>query len=139
MRVRAWRLAVICVLLAIAGARNASAHPAPFSYIDLVLRADRIDGSIMVHIYDAAHDLNVTPQERLLDPAFLDTQRVALSALMSPRLDIKEGNRLLVPEWTGAESVPAQQGVRLRFRLPAAHPGSLTLHPIVFPYDPLHQ
>jgi hydrogenase/urease accessory protein HupE len=35
--------------------------------------------------------------------------------------------------------MPAQQGVRLRFRLPAAHPGSLILHPIVFPYDPLHQ
>jgi hydrogenase/urease accessory protein HupE len=35
--------------------------------------------------------------------------------------------------------MPAQQGVRLRFRLPAARPGSLNLHPIVFPYDPVHQ
>ena len=93
----------------------------------------------MVHIYDAAHDLRIAPQERLLDLAFLETKRVALEALLSPRLDITSDGRLLVPEWTGAEAMPAQQGVRLRFRLPAARPGSLILHPIVFPYDPLHQ
>ena len=139
MRLEVWRPAVICVLVAIACARNAAAHTAPFSYIDLVLRADRIDGSVMVHIYDAAHGLRIAPQERLLDPAFLETQRVALGALLSPRLDIKADGRLLVPEWTGAEAMPAQEGVRLRFRLPAARPGSLILHPIVFPYDPLHQ
>jgi hydrogenase/urease accessory protein HupE len=139
MRLEVWRPAVICVLMAIACARNAAAHSAPFSYIDLVLRADRIDGSVTVHIYDAAHDLSVAPPERLLDPAFLESQWVALGALLSPRLDIRADGRLLVPEWTGADAVPAQQGVRLRFRLPAARPGSLSLHPIVFPYDPLHQ
>jgi hydrogenase/urease accessory protein HupE len=133
------RPAVICALIAIACARNAAAHSAPFSYIDVVLRADGIDGSVVVHIFDAAHDLGIAPQERLLDPAFLETQRVALEALLSRRLDIKADDRLLVPEWRGVEALPAQQGVRLRFRLPAARPGSLTLHPMVFPYDPLHQ
>jgi hydrogenase/urease accessory protein HupE len=130
---------MVCVLMALAFARNAAAHPAPFSYIDLVLRADRIDGSVVVHIYDAAHDLSIAPQERLLDPVFLETQRVALGALLSPRLNIAADGPLLVPEWTGAEAMPAQHGVRLRFRLPAARTGSLILHPIVFPYDPLHQ
>ncbi|HVQ42679.1 MAG TPA: HupE/UreJ family protein [Vicinamibacterales bacterium] len=139
MRLEAWRPAVIGVLLAIACARNAAAHSAPFSYIDLVLHDDSIGGSVTVHIYDAAHDLGIEPQEQLLDPAFLETQRAALEALLSSRLDIKADGGLLVPDWTGAEAVPAQQGVRLRFRLQAARPGSLTLHPIVFPYDPLHQ
>ena len=125
--------------MAIACARNAAAHPAPFSYVDLVLRTDRIDGSVVVHIYDAAHDLGIAAQERLLDPVFLETQRAAIEALLSPRLGIKADGRLLVPEWTGAEAIPEQQGVRLRFRLPAAGPGSLILHPIVFPYDPRHQ
>src|SRR4029453_8596938 len=98
-----WRPAVISALLAIACARNAAAHSAPFSYIDLVLRADRIDGSVMVHIYDAAHDLRIAQPERLLDPAFLETERVALGALLSPRLDMTADGRLLVPEWTDAE------------------------------------
>jgi hydrogenase/urease accessory protein HupE len=133
------RSVVIGVLLMLACARNASAHAAPFSYIDLVLREDRIDGSVVVHIYDAAHDLGLVALERLLDPAFLETQRVAIQALLTSRLGIKADARLLVPEWTGAEALPAQQGVRLRFRLPAARPGSLTLRPILFPYDPVHQ
>src|SRR5262245_47133327 len=127
MRLKAWRTALICVM-AVACARNAAAHAAPFSYIDIVLRADGIDGAVMVHIYDAAHDLGIEPQERLLDPTFLETQRVALEGLLARRLDIKADGRLLMPEWTGAEAVPAQQGVRLRFRLQAAHPGSLSLH-----------
>ena len=134
-----WRSAVLGALLVIACARAAAAHSAPFSYIDLVLRADHIDGSVVVHIYDAAHDLGIAAQERLLDPSFLETQRAAMAALLSARLGIKADDSLLVPEWTGAEAIPAQQGVRLRFRLPAARPGSLTLHPGIFPYDPLHQ
>jgi hydrogenase/urease accessory protein HupE len=134
-----WRSAVFGALLVVACARNAAAHSAPFSYIDLVIRADHIDGSVVVHIYDAAHDLGIAAQERLLDPAFLETQRIAIGLLLAPRLGIKADGSLLVPEWTGVEAIAAQQGVRLRFRLPAVHPGSLTLHPSVFPYDPLHQ
>src|SRR6187455_2179605 len=132
MRLDVWRPAVICVLVVIACARNAAAHSAPFSYIDLVRRADRIDGSVVVHIYDAAHDLGIAAPERLLDPAFLETQRVALEALLAARLDIRADGRLLRPEWTRAETVPAQQGIRLRFGLPVARPGSLVLHPNVF-------
>jgi hydrogenase/urease accessory protein HupE len=130
---------MIGALLVFACARDTAAHSAPFSYIDLVLRADHIDGSVVVHIYDAAHDLDIAPQERLLDPAFLQTQRAAIEKLLARRLGIKADGSLLVPEWTGAEAIPAQQGVRLRFHLPAARPGSLTLHPNIFPYDPIHQ
>ena len=41
----------------------------PFSYLDLRLQPDAIEGSLVVHIFDAAHDLNIEPVERLLDPA----------------------------------------------------------------------
>jgi hypothetical protein len=119
MRLKVWP-GVICFLIAIACARNTAAHPSPFSYIDVVVRADAIEGSVLVHIYDAAHDLNIESQERLLDPAFLETQRVALEALLSRRLDIKADGRLLIPEWISADAVPEQQGVRLRFQLRAA-------------------
>jgi hypothetical protein len=139
VRFKVWLSAVVGVLGVIACARSAAAHPTPFSYIDLVLRVDRIDGSVVVHIYDAAHDLGVVSPDRLLDPAVLETSRVALETLLSTRLGITTEGRPLVPEWTGAEPLPEQQGVRLRFRLPVAHPGSLVLRPIVFPYDPLHQ
>jgi hydrogenase/urease accessory protein HupE len=134
-----WRSVVIGVCVLIGCARTAAAHSAPYSYIDLVLQGDRIDGSVVVHIYDAAHDLGIAPPERLLDPAFLETQRVALEALLASRLGITVDGSLLAPEWTGADALREQQGVRLRFRLPAAHPGSLLLRPGIFPYDPRHQ
>ena len=128
-------VALVCLL----GATGpAAAHPAPFSYVDLVIGDEGIDGSLVVHIYDVAHDLNL-PQERLLDQAFLDAQRVAIGALLGPRLNIRADGPVMVPEWTTAEPMPAQQAVRLRFRLAAARPGSLTLQPSLFPYDPLHQ
>jgi hydrogenase/urease accessory protein HupE len=139
MRLAAWRPTAIGLLFAIACARSAAAHEAPFSYIDLVLRADGIEGSIVVHIYDAAHDLRLAEPERLLDPAFVNKARIALGTLLDPRLDIKADGRLLVPEWTGAEALSEQQSVRLRFHLSAARPGSLSLHPIIFSYDPVHQ
>jgi hypothetical protein len=130
-------LALLCALLGFSS--PAAAHPAPFSYVDLVIGDQAIDGSLVVHIYDVAHDLNITPQEQLLDAAFLEANRVAIGALLSPRLNVRAGGALLVPEWTGAEPLPGQQAIRLRFRLAAVRPGSLALQPSLFPYDPLHQ
>ena len=131
--------AALWALLVLLAARPVWAHPAPYSYIDLILRDDVVEGSILVHIYDAAHDLGVSPQERLLDPEFLENQRVALGALLSPRFNIRADGRPVIPEWTGAQPDRDQQGVRLRFRLRVARPGSLTFKPEMFPYDPLHQ
>ncbi|MGE3402107.1 MAG: HupE/UreJ family protein [Vicinamibacterales bacterium] len=128
-------LALVCLAGA---AAPVAAHPAPFSYIDLVIRDQVIDGSVVVHIYDVAHDLNV-PQERLLEQGFLDEQRVAIGALLGPRFNIRADGRLMVPDWGTAEPMAPQQAIRLRFRLAAARPGSLTLQPSLFPYDPLHQ
>jgi len=132
--------AVVCVLFALLGvAHAASAHPSPFSYLDIDLRPGAVEGSLVVHIMDVAHDLQITPQEQLLDPAFLDTRRVAIGALLSPRLQISVSGRVLVPEWTTVEALPDQQAIRLRFRLPAAGAGSVSFQPNLFPYDPLHQ
>ena len=50
-------------------ATPARAHPVPFSYLDLRLQPDAIEGTLVVHIFDVAHDLNIEPVERLLDPA----------------------------------------------------------------------
>ena len=132
-------LAIWATMLLIVAPRTATAHPAPFSYIDVMLGDDGITGTVVVHVYDAAHDLNVTPQERLFDPTFLDTQRVRLGALFSPRMNLRADGRLLVPEWIGIEPLPEQQAVRLRYRMKVARPGSVTLQPAMFPYDPIHQ
>src|SRR5262245_39666287 len=96
-------LALWAAALVVFAPGAALAHPAPFSYIDVVIGDEGIEGTVVVHVYDAAHDLNVTPQERLFDLAFLDSQRVPLGALLSPRMNLRVGGRVLVPEWTGIE------------------------------------
>ena len=74
------RLGIAAALAVLAFARSASAHPIPFSYLDLRVQPDAIDGTLIAHIFDVAHDLSVDPPERLLDPAFGVRQARALPA-----------------------------------------------------------
>ena len=56
MMIAARALIAIALLLC---AAPASAHPAPFSYLDLHLNANGVSGTLVVHDLDAAHDLGV--------------------------------------------------------------------------------
>src|SRR3989338_8507304 len=87
------RLAIIsavlsAVIMLVATVRPASAHPVPFSYLDLRLQTSSIDGVFVVHIFDAAHDLQVTPVDRLLDPALASEYARALIDLLAARLEV---------------------------------------------------
>src|SRR5262245_31508768 len=75
----------ICVIAVVLLALPAMAHPVPFSYLDVQLQRSSIDVSLTVHIYDLAHDLQITPMERLLDAGFLATQDEAIRRLLTPR------------------------------------------------------
>jgi hydrogenase/urease accessory protein HupE len=133
-------LFALCVL---AGPAPAAAHPVPFSYLDLRLQPsppDEIDGSLVIHIFDLAHDLNIDPPERLLDPRLVDQEASAIVRLLSPRLTISSGGRPLRAEWSRVEILAERQSLRVHVRYPlAAAPGALTVLAAMFPYDPAHQ
>jgi hypothetical protein len=116
----------------------AAAHPAPFSYLDIVFRDGNIDGTLVVHVIDVAHDLAIDPPERLLDAGALDALRERITGLITPRLLLQTGARL-TPRWTSLEPLPDDQALRLRFRIPDEEPGALTVDTNLFPYDPNHQ
>ncbi len=82
------RLAAAVALLLLGSISPAVAHPAPFSYLDIVFRNGSIEGTLVVHILDIAHDLDITP-DRLLDNATLEQQRERIGALLTPRLSLK--------------------------------------------------
>ena len=67
------RAALIAAVLCCA--TEASAHPAPFSYLDIAFRGGHIEGSLTVHVIDVAHEFSITPPERVLDPEFLTRER----------------------------------------------------------------
>jgi hydrogenase/urease accessory protein HupE len=124
----------------LAFAAPASAHPVPFSYLDLRVQSNEIDGTLVAHIYDIAHDLNVSPMERLLDPGVVSQVSDAFAAMMSPRLQVLADGRVLTPEWSQAEALPDRQSVRIRIKYPArATAGVVTVRAELFPYDPAHQ
>ena len=134
-------LGLVSALLAlVAFASPASAHPVPFSYLDLRIHSGEINATLVVHVFDAGHDLNVTPAERLLDPAFAAGAADAFVKLVGPRLRITADGRTLTPEWSGLEPVPDRQSIRVQIRYRVDSPaGVVAIAATMFPYDPVHQ
>jgi len=126
------------LLLLLGVSRAVSAHPAPFSFLDLAIRADAVHGTLVLHVVDVAHDLSIEPADRLLDARELAGVRDRIVALLAPRLLIRADATGDV-EWLELEPAPDRHAVRLRFRIPVADPGTLRIHARMFPYDPVHQ
>src|SRR4029453_13722129 len=90
-------------LLLLSLARPAAAHPIPFSYLDLRLRPDAIEGTLVAHIYDVAHHLPIAPVERLLDPIVVATHSAEIIKLLSRGLEVTADGKLLTAEWAAPE------------------------------------
>ena len=115
------------------------AHPAPFSYLDLRLNASGVNGTLVVHDLDAAHDLGIAQADSLLDPAVAASYRDRLVSLLSPRVIIEFDRRPVVITWGAIDVVPERQSVRLAFTIAGAPPAQTAIQAYVFPYDPIHQ
>jgi hydrogenase/urease accessory protein HupE len=138
----AWFIRGFVTLCVLVLAGSASAHPVPFSYLDVRLqRSPTIEVSLVVHIYDVAHDLGIKPMEQLLQPAVIAARESDIRALIVPRLKLEADGRPLEAEWLGTPEVLAErQSIRLRLRYAAAStPGSVAIDTLMFPYDKEHQ
>jgi hydrogenase/urease accessory protein HupE len=141
---RAWnRLGAItaAALTLLAAARPATAHPVPFTYVDVTIREAALGISVIAHVFDLGHDLNVAPPERLLEPAVLGSHAGAIADLVRSRLQIAADGRMLSDgAWSAPEALAERQSIQLRatFDLPAA-PGRVGVTALMFPYDPVHQ
>jgi hydrogenase/urease accessory protein HupE len=139
------RLALLCAFLAVAA--PASAHPVPFSYLDVRLDATTattgqpsIAGALTVHIFDAAHELSIDPPERLLDADVSVARTAALQALVRQRLAFTGDGISLAIAWGPLEVLRDKQSLRLPFTAGAARPpAALVISAALFPYDERHQ
>jgi hydrogenase/urease accessory protein HupE len=131
---------IVAALAVLSIASPASAHPVPFSYLDLRIQANAIEGTLVVHIFDAAHDLNVDKPETLLDPAVASRNGSTLIAMLSGRLRILVDGRPVSAAWSGPEVLADRQSLQLQIRFAVDHaPGTVTVTAALFPYDPTHQ
>ncbi|MBI3049468.1 MAG: HupE/UreJ family protein [Acidobacteria bacterium] len=119
-------------------ARDGSAHPAPFSFLDLVIRGDGVHGTLVLHVVDVAYELTIEPAERLLEPDEIARTRERVFALVEPRLRVRTDVEAQI-EWLSMEPAPDRHAVLLRFRIQVTAPGVLYVRTHVFPYDPVHQ
>src|SRR5258708_39792796 len=94
-------------------AQPASAHPVPFTYLDLRLLPDAIEGTLVAHIFDLGHDLNIDPAERLLDPSIAAQQSPAIARLFAGRLDVAADGVVLTPQWSSAQVVADRSSLKL--------------------------
>jgi hydrogenase/urease accessory protein HupE len=127
-------------LLMLALAQRASAHPVPFSFLDVFLSSSGIEASLVLHDFDVAHDLGISPPERLHETAFLLERSASIQALVSSRLQISGDGQVLRPQYGPAEAVIERQAVRVKLSFPGVSvPGTLGISAAMFPYDPMHQ
>ena len=127
------------VLAAVIFTGVAHAHPAPFSYLDFYLDASGARGALVIHDFDAAHELGLGRPELLLDTSVALEHRDALVRIADARIRIDSDAQRLSPRWGGIEVLAERQSLRLPFELQERTPGKLELSAVLFPYDPVHQ
>ncbi|MGH9312652.1 MAG: HupE/UreJ family protein [Vicinamibacterales bacterium] len=130
------------LVLLLALARPAAAHPAPFSYVDLFLAADHIDATVTIHMIDLGHDLELDPLF-VYNPGMVEATRERIRALIAERLFVSAGPGAgrLQPEWQGAEPLVERAALRVSLRYPLDAPTGVlrVAGAALFPYDPIHQ
>ena len=131
---------LLVFLCALAGASPAVAHPAPFSYLDVRLAGTALQGTLVLHDFDVAHELKLAAPEPLLDPATLASYEPAIKQLVIERVRMTADGRPVTWEITNVRSLPDRTAIEIAYRIPpGATIGRLTIEAILFPYDPNHQ
>lgn len=128
----------LVLLLALVTAAPASAHPVPFSYLDLELHEDAITGKVRVHLRDAAPVLGIPEPAELLKPQVREAHRQQLESYLASGLTLN-GNAFAGARWGSMAIVDANEAVELPFRIQGKPGGKLTLDTALFTADPLHQ
>src|SRR5205823_7829855 len=89
------RLVVATVVALLFTAARAAAHPVPFSYVDASVQQGAIELTLVAHVFDVAHDLGVSPPERLLEPGLLAERGAEIARMLAPRLALSADGRPL--------------------------------------------
>jgi len=128
------------LVIALATAAPALTHPAPFSYFDVRLSGNSIQGTLVLHDFDVAHELKLPTPDPLLDPATLPRYAPAITALVLERLRMNADGADLKWEITGVRSLSDRTAVEVTYRIPIGNTvGRLRINAALFPYDPTHQ
>jgi hypothetical protein len=132
--------AALAVLGVVAGAASVSAHPAPFSFLDLQIAGGRVEGTLTVHDLDAAQALRLPDTAALLDPSAAPRYAAALADILRARLRLVADGTPLIITFSEPTPIPDRQALRFTLATNATgRPARVTVDARLFPYDPQHQ
>lgn len=94
---------------------------------------------MVVHDYDAAHELELPNPESLLDTATATTHAERLTRILDSRLRIAVDANAATPRWDALEVLTDRQSLRFPFDLDQGARGRLDIDVLLFPYDANHQ
>jgi hypothetical protein len=127
-------------LIALLAAPAARAHDQPYSWLELKLSSDRLDGTVTAHVVDLAHECGIADPDSLLDAAFLARHTPALESMLAARLSLAADGAAVTPDWTGIEAQKDRRRVTFSFRAAWPHPpGMLRIGGPIFAYDTQHE
>lgn len=139
-RIRGFLARLLCLLVASGAAHEVAGHPAPFSYLDLHLGNEQVGGTLVIHDFDAAHELGMADPQALLAPGVARSRADELVRLIDERLRIAVDGEPAALRWQPIEVLPERQSLRLGFVLAGVgRLGHIEIDAVLFPYDADHQ
>ena len=130
----------VSIFLLTLGVAPVMAHPAPFSYLDIHLSAKLIDGTLVLHDFDVAHELGLTTTDALLDAATLQQYGPRITRFVGERLVLVVDGTIHPLAFTGMRPLPDRTAIEISWRTATVSaPGHLIVRGPLFPYDPNHQ
>src|SRR5689334_12397326 len=123
-------LLVLACLLAPA---VAAAHPAPFSYVYIVISSDGLVVLIVMYSLDIAHDLHLPSKDRVFDTNFVHTRGQQLTRLALSRFSIVVDGRPVEPIPIDVSTIPERRSARVRLRYAASNPARIDISCQLFP------
>jgi hydrogenase/urease accessory protein HupE len=134
-------LALTLAALLLASEAHLSAHPAPFSYLDVALGSHAVDVAVVAHVFDVAHDLGIDRSELLLDQAFARGRAGDIASLLQRRFHLDaDGSAVACSAQNAIEILEPRQSLKLHYSCSLSRAaGALTVRALMFPYDPNHQ
>jgi hydrogenase/urease accessory protein HupE len=134
------RRLVLTLLLLTSLIPSVQAHPIPFSYLDIRVSQGQIEGTLVAHIVDLAHDRNVDPPESLLDARIAESKKPEIAELIKTRLTLIADGQRIEPELLSVAALPDRQALSCELRFNnTTRPSALRIECALFPYDPQHQ
>lgn len=135
-----WLVRTIVFVTVLVTAAPALTHPAPFSYLDVRLSENSIQGTLVLHDFDVAHELKLATPDPLLDAASLPTYAPGITTLVLERLRMSADGRDLKWEITSVRPLADRTAIEVAYRIPlGTTAGRLRISAALFPYDPTHQ